>query len=124
MAKERLDVLLVSRGLAESREKAKAIIMSGNVYVDGQKEDKAGSNFPAEAVIEVRGNTLKYVSRGGLKLEKAMENFDVTLADLRTVCYRTVQSKSMRLMWDTDSLHGNCAMMNVWSAWKRQISAM
>lgn len=79
MAKERLDVLLVSRGLAESREKAKAIIMSGNVYVDGQKEDKAGSNFPAEAVIEVRGNTLKYVSRGGLKLEKAMENFDVTL---------------------------------------------
>lgn len=80
MAKERLDVLLVSRGLAESREKAKAIIMSGNVYVDGQKEDKAGSNFPAEAVIEVRGNTLKYVSRGGLKLEKAMENFDVTLA--------------------------------------------
>ncbi len=51
MAKERLDVLLVSRGLAESREKAKAIIMSGNVYVDGQKEDKAGSNFPAEAVI-------------------------------------------------------------------------
>lgn len=80
MAKERLDVLLVSRGLAESREKAKAIIMSGNVYVDGQKEDKAGSNFPTEAVIEVRGNTLKYVSRGGLKLEKAMENFDVTLA--------------------------------------------
>lgn len=80
MAKERLDVLLVSRGLAESREKAKAIIMSGNVYVDGQKEDKAGSNFPAEAVIEVRGNTLKYVSRGGLKLEKAMENFDVILA--------------------------------------------
>ena len=80
MAKVRLDVLLVSRGLAESREKAKAIIMSGNVYVDGQKEDKAGSNFPAEAVIEVRGNTLKYVSRGGLKLEKAMENFDVTLA--------------------------------------------
>ena len=80
MAKERLDVLLVSRGLAESREKAKAIIMSGNVYVDSQKEDKAGSNFPAEAVIEVRGNTLKYVSRGGLKLEKAMENFDVTLA--------------------------------------------
>lgn len=80
MAKERLDVLLVSRGLAESREKAKAIIMAGNVYVDGQKEDKAGSNFPAEAVIEVRGNTLKYVSRGGLKLEKAMENFDVTLA--------------------------------------------
>ena len=79
MAKERLDVLLVNRGLAASREKAKAIIMSGNVYVDGQKEDKAGSNFNENAVIEVRGNTLKYVSRGGLKLEKAMECFDVEI---------------------------------------------
>lgn len=79
MAKERLDVLLVNRGLAQSREKAKAIIMSGNVYVNGQKEDKAGANFKEDAVIEVRGTTLKYVSRGGLKLEKAMENFDVVL---------------------------------------------
>lgn len=79
MSKERLDVLLVSRGLAESREKAKAIIMSGNVYVDGQKEDKAGTSFNDKVNIEVRGNTLKYVSRGGLKLEKAMANFDVTL---------------------------------------------
>ena len=79
MSKEGLDVLLVNRGLAESREKAKTIIMSGIVYVDGQKEDKAGSNFPEESIIEVRGNTLKYVSRGGLKLEKAMENFDVTI---------------------------------------------
>lgn len=78
MSKERLDVLLVNRGLATSREKAKAIIMSGNVYVDGQKEDKAGQTFPEEANIEVRGTTLKYVSRGGLKLEKAMNNFDVT----------------------------------------------
>ena len=79
MSKERLDVLLVNRGLAESREKAKAIIMSGNVYVEGQKEDKAGSTFADTANIEVRGTTLKYVSRGGLKLEKAMENFDVTI---------------------------------------------
>ncbi|MDO5382595.1 MAG: TlyA family RNA methyltransferase [Eubacteriales bacterium] len=79
MSKERLDVLLVNRGLASSREKAKAIIMSGNVYVDGQKEDKAGQSFPDTVSIEVRGTTLKYVSRGGLKLEKAMENFDVTL---------------------------------------------
>ena len=78
-SKERLDVLLVNRGLADSREKAKAIIMSGNVYVDGQKEDKAGSSFNETVNIEVRGNTLKYVSRGGLKLEKAMENFDVTI---------------------------------------------
>lgn len=77
--KERLDVLLVNRGLAESREKAKAIIMSGIVYVDGQKEDKAGTNFDDMAAIEVRGAVLKYVSRGGLKLEKAMTHFGVTL---------------------------------------------
>ena len=63
----------------QNQEKAKAIIMSGNVYVDGQKEDKAGTSFNDKVNIEVRGNTLKYVSRGGLKLEKAMANFDVTL---------------------------------------------
>ena len=79
--KERLDVLMVSRNLAESREKAKAIIMSGIVYVNGQKEDKAGSMFDVYAGIEVRGATLKYVSRGGLKLEKAMESFPITLQD-------------------------------------------
>lgn len=77
--KERLDVLLVEKGLAASREKAKAVIMSGIVYVDGNKEDKAGTTFPANANIEVRGNTLKYVSRGGLKLEKAMKEFDIKL---------------------------------------------
>ena len=68
--KERLDVLLVKRNLADSREKAKALIMSGIVYVNGQKEDKAGTTFDETAPIEVRGNTLKYVSRGGLKLER------------------------------------------------------
>lgn len=77
--KERLDILLVNRNLAESREKAKAIIMSGIVYVDGQKEDKAGTTFDEAVSIEVRGATLKYVSRGGLKLEKAMTHFGVTL---------------------------------------------
>ena len=77
--KERLDVLLVSRGLAASRDKAKAVIMAGIVYVDGQKEDKAGSTFADTVNIEVRGNTLKYVSRGGLKLEKAMSHFGLTL---------------------------------------------
>ena len=82
--KERLDVLLVKRGLAESREKAKAIIMSGIVYVEDQKEDKAGTTFDENAKIEVRGSTLKYVSRGGLKLEKAMTHFGVTLD--RKVC--------------------------------------
>lgn len=77
--KERLDVLLVNRGLALSREKAKAVIMAGQVYVDGQKEDKAGTMFEDKVTIEVRGNTLKYVSRGGLKLEKAMAQFGVSL---------------------------------------------
>ena len=77
--KERLDVMLVNRGLAASREKAKAIIMSGIVFVDGQREDKAGSTFDEKVQIEVKGATLKYVRRGGLKLEKAMQHFDVEL---------------------------------------------
>ena len=75
--KERLDVLLVARGLAETRSKAQAIIMSGEVYVDGQKVDKAGVDIPLEAEIEVRGSTCPYVSRGGLKLEKALRDFGV-----------------------------------------------
>jgi 23S rRNA (cytidine1920-2'-O)/16S rRNA (cytidine1409-2'-O)-methyltransferase len=77
--KERLDILLVNRGLAPSREKAKAMIMEGNVFVENEREDKAGSMFDTEANIEIKGNTLKYVSRGGLKLEKAMSHFDITL---------------------------------------------
>lgn len=77
--KKRLDVLLVERNLVQSREKAKALIMSGIVYVDGQKEDKSGSMFAENALVEVRGNTLKYVSRGGLKLEKAIDCFHLKL---------------------------------------------
>lgn len=78
--KERLDVILVNQGHAPSREKAKAIIMSGNVYVNGQKEDKAGSQFDESKIqLEVRGSQLKYVSRGGLKLEKAMESWGISL---------------------------------------------
>lgn len=79
--KERLDVLLVQRGLAPSREKAKVMIMEGNVFVAGQREDKAGTSFDEKVEIEVRGNTLKYVSQGGLKLEKAMANFGISLED-------------------------------------------
>ena len=75
--KERLDILLVNKGLASSREKAKALIMSGIVYVDNQKEDKAGSLFDENAVLEIRGETLKYVSRGGLKLDKAVNVFNL-----------------------------------------------
>lgn len=77
--KERLDILLVERKLAPSREKAKTMIMEGNVFVDNQREDKAGSMFPTDCRIEIHGNTLKYVSRGGLKLEKAMTHFDISL---------------------------------------------
>jgi len=79
MAKERLDVLLVKRNLAESREKAKAYIMAGNVFVDGVREDKAGSSFEETVQIEVKGLAMKYVSRGGFKLEKAVEQFGVNL---------------------------------------------
>lgn len=78
--KERLDVLLVKAGYAPSREKAKAIIMSGNVFIDGQREDKAGTAFDPEKIkLEVRGNALPYVSRGGLKLEKAIKQFNLFL---------------------------------------------
>lgn len=79
--KERLDVLLVNRGLAPSREKAKAMIMEGNVFVENEREDKAGTMFDTEVSIEIKGNTLKYVSRGGLKLEKAMTHFGIVMDD-------------------------------------------
>lgn len=79
--KKRLDVLLYEQGYAESREKAKAIIMSGIVYVDNQKSDKPGTCYPENCKLEVRGSTLKYVSRGGLKLEKAIDVFGIELTD-------------------------------------------
>ncbi len=77
--KERLDVLLVSRGLAQSREKAKAVIMSGEVLVNGQREDKAGSMFDTAVEITLKHPPLKYVSRGGLKLEKAIQTYELNL---------------------------------------------
>lgn len=79
--KERLDVLLVERGFFTSREKAKAVIMAGEVFVDGEREDKAGTKFDTSVSIEVKGKILKYVSRGGLKLEKAILHFKIDLAD-------------------------------------------
>lgn len=82
MEKERLDVLLVNRGMVESREKAKAIIMTGNVFVNEQREDKAGQKFPVDVYIEIRGKKLKFVSRGGYKLEKALQVFPIDLTDL------------------------------------------
>lgn len=82
--KTRLDVLLVERRLQESRQRAQAVIMSGAVFVDGRRMDKPGASVPNDAEIEIRGNTLQYVSRGGLKLEKAMATFPISLAG--TVC--------------------------------------
>ena len=84
--KERQDIILVKQGLAPSREKAKAILMTGNVFVDGQREDKAGTMFDESKIhIEVKGGGLKYVSRGGLKLEKALDTFTVDPAGLRAI---------------------------------------
>lgn len=77
--KERLDVLLVTKNISETREKAKALIMTGNVFVNGQREDKAGVKVDTEAPITIKGKPMPYVSRGGLKLEKAMEDFSITL---------------------------------------------
>ena len=81
MAKKRLDVAMTEQGLADSRQKAQAIIMAGQVYVNGQKVDKAGAPMGDDAKIEVRGKTLAYVSRGGLKLEKAVKRWPITLQD-------------------------------------------
>lgn len=83
--KKRLDVLLLERGFFESREKAKAVIMSGCVYVNNQKADKAGSTYDENAAVEVRDHHMPYVSRGGFKLEKAMQVFPITLSDKVTM---------------------------------------
>ena len=79
VSKERLDVLIYSRGLTESREKASVIIMTGNVYVNGQKSDKAGCKYPTNAEIEIKGASIPFVSRGGLKLDKAIKTFGLEL---------------------------------------------
>lgn len=84
MAKKRLDILLCEHGFFESRQRAQAVIMAGQVYVGGQKVDKAGTAIEDTAELEVRGKTLAYVSRGGLKLEKAMQSFPIDLKG--TIC--------------------------------------
>lgn len=77
--KKRLDVLVFEKGLCDSREKAKAVIMAGQIYVNNQKADKCGTSYDEDSFIELRGSQLKYVSRGGLKLEKAIEVFPINL---------------------------------------------
>lgn len=90
--KERLDILLVQNGIAESREKAKAMIMAGVVYVNGQKEDKAGTKVDVKAEITAKGSQMKYVSRGGYKLEKAINKFNI---DLRGKICMDIDRKSV-----------------------------
>ena len=82
MAKVRLDVILVNKGLFESREKAKAAIMAGMVYVNGERADKPGASYSEDCNIEIKGKPIPYVSRGGLKLEKAISEFGIDLKDL------------------------------------------
>ena len=101
--KERLDVLVFQKGLAESREKAKNIIMTGNVFVDGQREDKVGTKIDDTAIIEIKGNVLPYVSRGGLKLEKAINEFKINLEN--KVCIDVGASTG----WFTDCMLQNGA---------------
>ena len=131
--KERLDILLVKQGLAESREKAKAVIMAGEVFVQGQREDKAGAMFDESKVtITVKGSSLRYVSRGGLKLEKAMACFPITLED--DICMDIgsstggftdcMRKRSIPSMSDTVSSRGNCGRTSALSAWKRRISGI
>lgn len=81
IGKERIDVLMVNNGLATSREKAKAIVMAGVVFVRGQRVDKPGTELPVDVIIEIRGETLPFVSRGGLKLAKAVETFALPFKD-------------------------------------------
>ncbi len=78
--KERLDVIITEKGLSESREKARSQIMSGKVYVNGNKVDKPGTKVSAASDIEIRGNAIPYVSRGGLKLEKSIKHFEINLS--------------------------------------------
>ena len=105
--KERLDVLLVKRNLAESREKAKAVIMAGNVFVEGQREDKAGTTFPDTVQIEVRGHVLPHPP-----------------VDLRIVCFKTAPERYLRSMWEEDSWTGNSDRMSGLCVWRRPISVM
>ena len=127
--KKRLDVAMTEQGLAESRQKAQAVIMAGQVYVDGQKVDKAGAPVGESARIEVRGKTMPYVSRGGLKLEKAMACWPIVWRgqsvpisalpqeDLPIVCSKTGRLRYSRWMWAITSWTGGSGLIQRSSAW-------
>ena len=119
MKKKRLDVLLFEKGMVPSRERAKAIIMSGIVYVNNQKADKAGMSIPEDAEVEIRGKTNSFVSRGGLKIEKALNYFQIDPKDLCVMAH----AKFIRLTSDMVSSHGNCARIRAWFAWNEPIFA-
>ena len=118
MSKIRLDVLVTEKGLAQSREKARAMIMSGVVFVSGQRVDKPGTPVPGDAEIEIHGQTPQYVSRGGLKLEKAIKEFAIDPAGktcidcgastggFTDVLLKTQPQKSTPLTWVTDNWPG------------------
>lgn len=124
MAKQRLDVAVFERGLAPSREKAQALIMAGQIYLNGQKVSKAGASVKPEDQIELHGTQLPFVSRGGLKLNKAMQCFPITLEQkicmdvgastgaLRIACCKMEPARFMRSMLATASLPGSYAQMS------------
>ena len=139
--KERLDILLVKKGYYQSRERAKAAIMAGIVYVDGQRSDKAGNQVDTEAEIFVKENLCPYVSRGGLKLEKSMGHFNLQLNGavcmdigastggftdcmLQNGASRTGPGGSTPSMWAMDSWTGNFEMTRESSIWKNVTSAI
>ena len=121
MAKKRLDILVLDHGLAESRERAKALIMAGEIFVDNQKADKPGDLFSEDAALEHRGGGLKYASRGGLKLEKALAVFPIDLRSrvcmdmgLPTACSKMAEKRCIQWMWDMGSWPGPCATTAGW----------
>ncbi len=125
MEKQRLDLLMVQKGLAPSREKAKAFILSGQVLADGKAANKAGETFPLNTEITLKAEPCPYVSRGGLKLEKAMAEFSLSgwkiksawisvhlPGDLQIVCCKMALLWYMRWMWGTANWIGSCATMS------------
>lgn len=134
--KIRLDQYLCQNGYAQSRERAKALIMSGIVFVNEQKVDKAGEMIAEDAKVEVRGHDIGYVSRGGLKLEKAMQVFPMrpdgkvcmdigaSTGGFTDCMLKMAQSKCTPWMWAMASWRGACAPMSAWSIWSAQTSAM
>ena len=136
MSKIRLDQYLCQNGLVQSRERAKALIMSGIVFVDEQKVDKAGEMISPDAKVEVRGHDIGYVSRGGLKLEKAMQVFPMrpdgkvcmdigaSTGGFTDCMLQNGAEKFTRWTWATASWPGACAPMSASSTWNAPTSAM